>query len=148
MSAVKRRRAGARTDRRTVAKTGRHAGAKTGRRVTATPASPPSSSGAAGGTVRLPRRSKGRRPQFYDDPAIDQLFAIVTALAAEISVAFDRMDTLERVLVRRAALSPAALQSYEPDARATEQRAQRRDELLQRVFAVFDAYPQNKSGGR
>jgi hypothetical protein len=138
MSAAKRRRASPGT--------GRRASAKTVRRVTATPASP--SSGAAGGAVRLPRRSKGRRPEFYDDPAIDQLFAIVTALAAEISVAFDRMDTLERVLVRRAALSPAALESYEPDARATQQRAQRRDALLQRVFAVFDAYPQKTSGGR
>jgi hypothetical protein len=99
---------------------------------------------AAGNTVRLPRRSKGRRPEFYDDPAIDQLFAIVTALAAEMSVAFDRLDTLERVLVRRGALSAAALESYEPDPRAAQQRAQRRDELLQRVFAVFDAYPQKK----
>jgi hypothetical protein len=104
--------------------------------------------GAAGNAVRLPRRSKGRRPEFYDDPAIDQLFAIVTALAAEMSVAFDRLDTLERVLVRRGALSASALESYEPDARAAQQRAQRRDELLQRVFAVFDAYPPKKSIGR
>jgi hypothetical protein len=95
--------------------------------------------------VRLPRRSKGRRPEFFDDPAIDQLFAIVTALTAEMSVAFDRVDTLERVLVRRGALSANALESYEPDPRAALQRAQRRDELLQRVFAVFEAYPQKKS---
>ena len=32
------------------------------------------------GALRLPRISNGVRPEFYDDPAIDQLFAIVTAL--------------------------------------------------------------------
>ncbi len=112
-------------------------------RPAAAPAPAPGAAApAAAATVRLPRRSKGQRPQFYPDPAIDQLFAIVTALAAEISVAFDRLDTLERVLVQRATLPPAAVESYLPDASATQQRAQRRDELLQRVFAVLEAYPQ------
>ncbi len=132
MSAVKRRRASATPTRR--------------RSAAVQPVQPVQP--AAGGTVRLQRQSKGRRPEFYDDPAIDQLFAIVTALTAELSVAFDRLDTLERVLVQRVALSPEAVESYVPDASATQLRAQRRDELLQRVFAVFEAYPQKPSTGR
>ena len=40
---------------------------------------------------RLPRDPKGRRAQFYADPAIDQLWAGVTSLTAEVSVAFDRL---------------------------------------------------------
>ena len=90
--------------------------------------------------VTLPRLSKGTRPEFYDDPAIDQLFAIVTALTAELSVAFDRLDTLERVLVEARTLPHGAVEAYVGDADATAQRASKRAELLQRVFAVFDAY--------
>jgi hypothetical protein len=96
--------------------------------------------------VRLPRRSHGTRPAFYEDPAIDQLFAIVTALAAEISVAFDRLDTLERVLIQARALRPKALAAYVPGEQAARERAVKRDELLQRVFAVFEAYAKNPPG--
>jgi hypothetical protein len=88
--------------------------------------------------IRLPRSSKGRRPEFYDDPAIDQLFAVVTALTGEISVLYDRLDTLERVLGAARVLSPESIESHVPDARAAAVRAERRDELLRRVFAVLE----------
>ncbi len=91
-------------------------------------------------TVRLPRIAKGRRPEFYEDPAIDQLFAIVTALTGEISVLFDRLDTVERLLAESRFLSVAAVEAYVPDAAAAAEREQRRDELLRRVFAVLELY--------
>ena len=69
------------------------------------PAGRPAKAGAtpkarrpAAPAVRLPRDPKGRRAQFYDDPAVDQLWAILLSLTAEVSVAFDRIDTLERLL--------------------------------------------------
>ena len=40
-------------------------------------------------------RPKGHRPYYFDDPAIDQLHSAVLALAGELAVAFDRIDTLE-----------------------------------------------------
>jgi hypothetical protein len=95
--------------------------------------------------VKLPTRSKGDRPVFYEDPAIDQLFAIVTALTGEISVAFDRLDTLESALVRARALAPDALESYVADGSAAELRARKREELLRRVFAVLEAYADRRS---
>ncbi len=84
--------------------------------------------------------AKGRRPQFYDDPAVDQLFAIVTALTGEISVLFDRLDTLERLLTESRALPAQAIEAYVPDEAAAALRGQRRDELLRRVFAVLELY--------
>ena len=91
-------------------------------------------------TVRLPRIAKGRRPEFYEDPAIDQLFAIVTALTGEISVLFDRLDTRERLLIRARVLPVDAVEAYVPDASAAADRGERRDELLRRVFAVLELY--------
>ncbi len=91
--------------------------------------------------IRLPRDPKGRRAQFYDDPAIDQLMAIVTALTAEVSVAFDRIDTLERLLQRAGSLHVADIESFVPDAEAATARARRREELIHRVFQVLSQYP-------
>jgi hypothetical protein len=88
----------------------------------------------------LPTRSKGRRPEFYEDPAIDQLFAIVTALTGELSVLYDRLDTLERVLVEARTLSDESLEAYVAPAEIAEARVIRRDQLLRRVFAVLEAY--------
>lgn len=88
--------------------------------------------------ITLLRTAKGTRPEFFDDPAIDQLFAIVTALAAEASVAFDRIDTLERLLEQQGTLSPGAVEAYRPNDDAVDAGRRRREELLQRVFAVFE----------
>jgi hypothetical protein len=92
----------------------------------------------------LARIAKGRRPEFYEDPAVDQLFAIVTALTGEISVLYDRLDTLERVLVARRALAQGAVEAHVPDAPASAERSARRDELLRRVFAVLEVYAARK----
>jgi hypothetical protein len=93
----------------------------------------------------LPRIAKGRRPEFYEDPAIDQLFAIVTALTGEISVLVDRIDTVERLLSEAGVLSMDAVEAYVPDASAAAMRGDRRDELLRRVFAVLETYAARKA---
>jgi len=90
--------------------------------------------------VALPRVSKGKRPQFYDSVAVDQLFAIVTALAGELSVVFDRLDTVERLLEASGVLAADAVEAYQPSDAAAEARGVKREALIQRVFAVFEAY--------
>jgi hypothetical protein len=94
----------------------------------------------AGTGARLPRDPKGRRAQFYSDPAIDQLWAVVTSLTAEVSVAFDRLDTLERLLERDGRVTRASVEAYRPDDAAAAERSRRREELIQRVFQVLSQY--------
>lgn len=91
-------------------------------------------------SLRLPRDPKGKRAQFYPDPAVDQLMAIVVALTAEVSVAFDRIDTLERILAARGVIGGGDVEAYQPDAAAGVQRGRRREELLERVFQVLSQY--------
>jgi hypothetical protein len=100
---------------------------------------------AASKSVRLPRFAKGQRPEFYEDPAIDQLFAIVTALTGELSVLSDRLDTVERLLAQRGTLPAQAIEDYVPDETAAALRAARRDELLRRVFEVLERYAARKA---
>lgn len=112
--------------------------AKTPTRPPVAPAAVAARPDAAPG--RLPRDPKGRRAQFYSDPAIDQLWAVVTSLTAEVSVAFDRLDTLERLLERDGRVTRASIEAYRPDETASAERARRREELIQRVFQVLSQY--------
>jgi hypothetical protein len=94
--------------------------------------------------ARLPRDPKGRRAQFYPDPAIDQLMAIAVALTAEVSVAFDRIDTLERLLAARGVVGAADVEAWQPDAEAAAERARRREALIERVFQVLSQYARGR----
>ncbi len=90
------------------------------------------------GQLRLPRAAKGKRSQFYPDPAVDQLMAIAAALAAELSVAFERIHTLERVLAKHGTLDRQWLEDYEPDDAEASERATAREGLIERVFQVLE----------
>ena len=87
-----------------------------------------------------PTRAKGPLPQYFDDPAIDQLHSALLALAAELSVAYDRIDTLERMLERKGTLSRAEIDRFEPDEPALQERAARREALVARLLRPFRDY--------
>jgi len=82
----------------------------------------------------LPRTAKGPRPQYFENPAIDQLHAIVLAMSAEIAVLYDRCDALERMLAAKGIVEPGAVDSYEPGEPAREERALKREALINRLF--------------
>jgi hypothetical protein len=87
-----------------------------------------------------PRRTKGHRPYYFDDPAIDQLYAAFLALAAELSVACERLDTVERLLERRGGPSRADIESFRPDEAAAGERAAKRAALVERLMRPFREY--------
>jgi len=87
-----------------------------------------------------PTRAKGPQPQYFDDPAIDQLHAALLALAGELSVAYDRIDTLERLLERNGALQRADIDRFEPDDAAALERSARREALIARLLRPFREY--------
>ena len=72
--------------------------------------------------ARAGKRAKGRRPQYFDDPAIDRLVSMVLALVGEVSVLRERLDTVERLLEGSGALSREAIERYAPDRAAGEER--------------------------
>jgi hypothetical protein len=86
---------------------------------------------------RIPRFTRSKRPNFFDDPAVDQLLGVVLGLTQEVSVLRDRVDTMERLMDRNGAVSRADLEAYVPDAAAQAERAQLRNDYLQRVFRVL-----------
>jgi hypothetical protein len=88
--------------------------------------------------MKLKRIAKGRKPQYFHDPATDKLHSMVLALTQELSVARDRIDTLER-LIERAGLFPAsAVEAYLPTAEEAAVRSDRRAAMLSRVFRATE----------
>jgi len=84
----------------------------------------------------LPRHARGRRPHFFDDPAVDQMMSIVLEVIQELSVLYDRVDAMQRLLDQKGVLPSSELENYRPDAAVESQRQRRREEYLQRVFRV------------
>ena len=84
------------------------------------------------------RRAKGKRPQFLDDPAVERVLAITMALAGELSVARERIDTLERLLVQRGVLGADAIQTFVPDAAALAARDAWGREYIARILRIVD----------
>jgi hypothetical protein len=67
-------------------------------------------------------KSKGKRPTYFDDPAIDRTLSIVMALVAEVSVMRERMDTIERLLEAQGSITRADIEGYIPDRVAGNER--------------------------
>jgi len=80
---------------------------------------------------------KEQRPRFFEDPAIDRLAAIVTALTAEVSALADRVDTMETLLAQKGALAMHEIDAFKPGAEEAARRRKRHDALISRVFYVL-----------
>lgn len=83
------------------------------------------------------RRAKGKRPDFFDEPAIDQLFGMVLALVSEVSVLRERLDTAERLLEADGVLSRSRIEDYQPDAEAGRERGLATQAYISRVMRIF-----------
>jgi len=94
----------------------------------------------------LARAAKGRKPQYFADPATDTLLSMVLALTQELSVARDRIDTLERLLDRAGVLNAQTVESYLPTHEEASARADLRAAMLRRVFRAAEKEAQDLGG--
>lgn len=67
-------------------------------------------------------KSKGGRPYFFDDPAVERVLNITMAVATEVAVLRERLDTIERLLEKGGLLSRADIEAYRPDDEAAAER--------------------------
>lgn len=93
----------------------------------------------SGEDIQLPRQTRGRRPQFFENPESDVLMSVVLAMAGELSVLYDRVDAMQRLLDRQGVLDADALEKFQPTPEDEAERAARRQEYMQRLFRVVRA---------
>ena len=80
------------------------------------------------------KRARGRRPAYFDDPAIDRLVSMVMALAGEVAVTRERLDAVERLLDAHGSLTRADIDAFHPDAAAARERGVATREFVARVL--------------
>ena len=88
--------------------------------------------------IKLQKHSKGQRPQFFSDPAVDKLLAMVMALAGEVAVMRDRHDTLERLIDDKGLIDKDEIEHYRPSKEVMAEREAWRQEYLSHILRIVD----------
>ncbi|MBM4256207.1 MAG: hypothetical protein FJ147_09950 [Deltaproteobacteria bacterium] len=81
-------------------------------------------------------KAKGKKPTFFADPQVDKLMAIVMALAGEVSVLRERLDTVERLVETKGLFARQEVETYRASESVTEEREQWRSQYIARVLRV------------
>jgi hypothetical protein len=79
-------------------------------------------------------KAKGKRPAYFEDPAIDRTLSIVMALVGEVSVMRERMDTIERLLDAKGTISRADIEGYVPDRMTGKERGLITKDYIARIM--------------
>lgn len=86
--------------------------------------------------VELQKKAKGERPQYFADPAIDKILSITMALAGEMAVMRDRLDTVECLLDKGEPVTREAIDGYRPDPDVRAERDAWREVYLSNVLRI------------
>lgn len=86
---------------------------------------------------RVNKNAKGKRPQFYEVPGLDQAMAMIMVLANELAVLHDRLDSNERVAKATGLDMAAEIEMLTLDQHALEAREAWRQDFLDRLFYLL-----------
>lgn len=83
---------------------------------------------------RVIRHARGKRPDFYETPGVDEAMSMIMVLAGELAVLRDRLDSAERVAKVHGIDLAAGIEALELDQAALEEREGWRQDFLARLF--------------
>jgi len=85
-----------------------------------------------------PRVPKGNRPWFLGNPHIERVLSMTMAVATEVSVLHDRIDTLERVASdKKGMFTLDDIGNYTPSPEVHDARERWRKEYLDRIMRIM-----------
>lgn len=82
-------------------------------------------------------KPKGKRPYFLKDPDVERVLAVTMAIAQELAVMRERMDTIERVLEDKGTLTRDDIENYTPAKPIAEERGAWTQEYLARILRIY-----------
>jgi len=82
-------------------------------------------------------KPKGKRPFFLKDADVERVMAITMAVAQELAVMRERMDTIERLLDKKGTISRADIENYDPPKDIAEERGAWTQEYLARILRIY-----------
>jgi thiaminase len=82
-------------------------------------------------------RPKGKRPYFLQERDTERLMTIVMALAQEVAVMRERMDTIERLLEKNNVITRADIEKFKPSKVQAQERGAWTQEYLARILRTL-----------
>jgi hypothetical protein len=86
--------------------------------------------------ARASNKPAGKRPYFLDDREVERVLAITMAVAQELAVARERVDTLERLLEAKGVVARDEIERFQPTADQAAERGLWMQEYLTRVLRI------------
>ena len=82
-------------------------------------------------------KAKGKRPWFFADANVERILSITMAVAGELAVLRQRLDTIETLLEERGSIGKADIEAFVPSAAQQEARARWNQEYLARILRIL-----------
>lgn len=82
-------------------------------------------------------KPKGKRPYFLENQDVERVLAVTMAMAQELAVMRERLDTVERVLEDKGTLTRADIESFTPTKPQAEERGAWTQEYLARILRIY-----------
>ncbi len=98
--------------------------------------------------IKLLRTAKGKRPNYFSDPDVDRLLAIIVPLVGEVAVLRDRLDAVERLAEQHGVFAQAEVEAFVPSADQKKVRDTWREQYLERIFRITQAEREEMAAGR
>ncbi len=82
-------------------------------------------------------KAKGKRPWFLGDRDVERVLSITMAVAGELAVLRQRLDTLESLLESRGSVTREDIDAFQPSQSQREARARWNQEYLSRILRIL-----------
>ena len=82
-------------------------------------------------------KPRGKRPFFLSDPDVEKVLAVTMAVAQELAVLRERVDTIERVLEEKGTLTREDIECFGPSDAAMDERGRWHQEYLARILRIY-----------
>jgi hypothetical protein len=90
-------------------------------------------------------KAKGKRPYFLEDQAVERVLNITMAVASEVAVMHERLDTIERLLGSKNILQTYEIETFTPNPAEAEERQRWHATYVSRVLSNKSLKPCNKT---
>jgi hypothetical protein len=96
-------------------------------------------------------KSKGGRPYFFNSAETERVMNIAMAIATEVAVVHERMDTIERLLAAKGLVKQSEIESFVPTDEEAEERQLWHARYAARILRIVQqeldavAHPENNT---
>jgi hypothetical protein len=85
-----------------------------------------------------PRTPKGLRPYAMNEPHAERVLYVAMAVATELSVLHDKVDTITRLAEAKGLLTPQEIEDYTPPPEVAAEREAWRKAYIRRLLRIME----------